>query len=46
MGKLDVNWVRAQFPSLGQAVNGQPAVFLDGPAGTQVPRQVIAAITE
>ena len=44
MGKLDVHWVREQFPALKQTVNGQPAVFLDGPAGTQVPRQVIAAI--
>ncbi|MBI3662809.1 MAG: cysteine desulfurase-like protein [Acidobacteria bacterium] len=46
MGKLDVPWVRKEFPALEQTVNGQPAVFLDGPAGTQVPRQVIAAITQ
>ena len=44
MRKLDVNWVREQFPALKQLVNGQPAVFLDGPAGTQVPHPVIAAI--
>src|SRR3974390_1027031 len=41
---LDVNWVRAQFPSLQTQVNGQPAAFLDGPAGTQVPTQVMHAI--
>ena len=41
---LDVAWVRAQFPALANQVNGQTAAFLDGPAGTQVPRQVIAAI--
>ena len=41
---LDVNWVRAQFPSLQTQVNGQPAAFLDGPAGTQVPLQVMQAI--
>jgi cysteine desulfurase family protein (TIGR01976 family) len=41
---LDVSWVRSQFPSLELQVNGQTAAFLDGPAGTQVPAQVIAAI--
>jgi len=41
---LDISWVRAQFPSLQLQVNGQPAAFLDGPAGTQVPRQVMDAI--
>ena len=41
---LDSAWIRAQFPSLNLRVNGQPAAFLDGPAGTQVPRQVIDAI--
>jgi len=41
---LDMAWVRSQFPSLEMQVNGQRAAFLDGPAGTQVPAQVIAAI--
>jgi len=41
---LDVAWVRSHFPSLKTQVNDQPAAFLDGPAGTQVPAQVIAAI--
>src|ERR1700737_2331576 len=41
---LDSAWVRAQFPSLKLQVNGQPAVFLDGPAGTQAARQVMDAI--
>ena len=41
---LDIGWVRAQFPSLQAQVNGQPAAFLDGPAGTQVPTQVMHAI--
>src|SRR5260370_13201748 len=41
---LDSAWVRAQFPSLKLQVNGQAAAFLDGPAGTQVPRQVMEAI--
>src|SRR5437764_6639451 len=41
---LDSTWVRAQFPSLKLQVNGHSAAFLDGPAGTQVPRQVIDAV--
>jgi cysteine desulfurase family protein (TIGR01976 family) len=41
---FDVAWVREQFPSLKLRVNGQPAAFLDGPAGTQVPKQVMEAI--
>jgi cysteine desulfurase family protein (TIGR01976 family) len=43
---LDLDWVRSQFPSLAQTVNGQPAVFLDGPGGTQVPQRVIDTISE
>jgi cysteine desulfurase family protein (TIGR01976 family) len=41
---LDVRWVREQFPSLQLEVNGHAAAFLDGPAGTQVPKQVIDAV--
>ncbi len=43
---LDVTWVREQFPALNQTVNGRPAVFFDGPGGTQVPQSVIDAISE
>jgi cysteine desulfurase family protein (TIGR01976 family) len=43
---LDLTWVRSQFPSLSQTVDSKPAVFLDGPGGTQVPRRVIDAITD
>jgi len=42
---IDLAWVRSQFPSLSQTVSGQPAVFLDGPGGTQVPQRVIDAIS-
>src|SRR5579863_7576643 len=42
---LDLSYVRSQFPSLAQTVNGQPAVFFDGPGGTQVPQRVIDAIS-
>src|SRR5580704_2580569 len=41
---LDLAWVRQQFPSLKLQVNGHPAAFLDGPAGTQVPKQVMDAV--
>src|SRR6185369_7682228 len=43
---FDVAWVRSQFPALSQTVNGQPAAFLDGPGGTQVPHKVILAISD
>jgi cysteine desulfurase family protein (TIGR01976 family) len=42
---LDLPYVRSQFPSLAQTVNGHPATFLDGPGGTQVPQRVIDAIS-
>ncbi len=42
---LDLLHIRAQFPSLAQTVDGHPAVFLDGPGGTQVPQRVIDAIS-
>ncbi len=35
---------RADFPSLQRMYDGIPLVYLDGPAGTQIPRQVIDAI--
>ncbi|MBZ5681105.1 MAG: cysteine desulfurase-like protein [Acidobacteriia bacterium] len=42
---LDLTYVRSQFPSLSQTVNGHPAAFLDGPGGTQVPQRVIDAMS-
>ena len=36
--------LRAQFPSLSLQVNGHPAVFLDGPGGTQTPTGVMEAM--
>ena len=43
--KLDLAWVRSQFPSLSRTISGQPAAFLDGPGGTQVTQWVIDAIS-
>lgn len=45
MTTLDLAWIRAQFPALQQTLNNQPLVFFDGPGGTQVPQQVIDAIS-
>lgn len=42
---LDEAAVRDHFPALGRTIDGVPVAFLDGPGGTQVPRECIAAIT-
>jgi len=42
---IDSASIRNQFPSLQRKHNNLPLVFLDGPAGTQVPQSVIDAIT-
>ncbi|MBS0209731.1 MAG: cysteine desulfurase-like protein [Planctomycetes bacterium] len=41
-----IQTIRSQFPALARTVNGAPAVFFDGPAGSQVPQRVIDAIAE
>ncbi len=46
MADLDLSWIRNQFPALRLEVNDRPAVFLDGPGGTQVPQRVIDAIAD
>ena len=43
---LDLSWIRAQFPSFAETVNGHPAAYFDGPGGTQVPQRVIDAISD
>ncbi|MGP8142633.1 MAG: aminotransferase class V-fold PLP-dependent enzyme [Terriglobales bacterium] len=43
---LDLAWVREQFPALAQTINQNPAVFMDGPGGTQVPQRVIDAMAD
>ena len=35
---------RRQFPALARRVDGQPAIFFDGPGGTQTPQRVIDAV--
>jgi cysteine desulfurase family protein (TIGR01976 family) len=40
-----VDYCRRQFPALARRVNEQPAVFFDGPGGTQTPQRVIEAVS-
>lgn len=47
-GKLTLELVqtcRQQFPALSRQVNGQTAIYFDGPGGTQVPQRVIDAVS-
>ena len=44
---FDVEALRAEFPALARrGPDGQPAAFLDGPGGTQVPQRVIDAVSD
>lgn len=45
MPAFDVAAVRAQFPALALSDDGKGRVYLDNPAGTQVPQQVIQRMT-
>jgi cysteine desulfurase family protein (TIGR01976 family) len=40
-----VEYCRRQFPALARRVADHPAVFFDGPGGTQVPQRVIDAVS-
>jgi cysteine desulfurase family protein (TIGR01976 family) len=40
-----VDHLRRQFPALSRRVGQQPAVFFDGPGGTQAPQRVIEAVS-
>jgi cysteine desulfurase family protein (TIGR01976 family) len=44
MPVFDVDALRTQFPAFARQQDGRPAVFLDGPGGTQVPQRVIDAV--
>lgn len=44
---FDVEALRGEFPALRRpGPDGRPAVFLDGPGGTQVPQRVIDAVSQ
>src|SRR5262245_14925661 len=38
--------IRAYFPALERIHNGLPVAYFDGPGGTQVPRQVVDAVSD
>jgi len=38
--------IRAHFPALERTHNGFPVAYFDGPGGTQVPRAVVAAMSD
>lgn len=38
--------IRSAFPALERIHNGHPVAYFDGPGGTQVPREVVAAMTD
>lgn len=40
----DVDEIRTRFPALARTEGGRTVAYLDGPAGTQVPRAVIEAM--
>ncbi|MBW4565778.1 MAG: cysteine desulfurase-like protein [Mojavia pulchra JT2-VF2] len=46
MQPFDLKWIRAQFPAFTQKINGQPAIYFDGPGGTQVPGAVLDAMND
>src|SRR5215470_17300248 len=43
---LDLDWVRPQFPALARRHAGEPVIYFDGPAGSQVPRRTIDAVAD
>ncbi len=45
LNESSVQLLREKFPALAREHNGQPVAFFDGPAGTQVPKSVIDAIS-
>ena len=45
MPTVDLSPLRAQFPALDVVDAGHPAIYFDGPGGTQVPQRVIDAMS-
>ena len=43
---LDIQEIRSQFPAFGVQDVGKARIYLDNPAGTQVPRQCLQRITD
>ena len=45
MSVFPIDCVRREFPALSQSRSGRPRIFMDNPAGTQLPRRVIDAVS-
>ena len=45
MPKWNLDQIRGQFPALKREQNGEPVAYFDGPAGSQVPSRVAAAVS-
>ena len=45
MNDFPIGPVRREFPALSQSQDGRPRVFMDNPAGTQLPRRVVDAVS-
>jgi cysteine desulfurase family protein (TIGR01976 family) len=43
---LDLEAIRAQFPALRETDDGVARIYLDNPAGTQVPQRVVDAMSD
>jgi len=43
---LDLEAIRSQFPALSETDDGVARVYFDNPAGTQVPRSVVARMSQ
>ena len=43
---LDLDTIRAQFPALALTDDDRPRVYLDNPAGTQVPQQMLSRMND
>ncbi len=46
MADFPIEAVRTQFPALAMKDNGQQRIYLDNPAGTQVPQRVIDGVVK
>ena len=42
----NIHSIRSKFPSLSRTIDGKQAIYLDGPAGTQVPQSVVDCIAD
>src|SRR5690606_9207474 len=43
---IDIAAIREHFPALERAHDGAPVAYFDAPGGTQVPREVVDAMTD